>query len=284
MALPAGAALMPATPERSGGRQDLNLWDRAKSSNPTPLLHTKQNLIRTNLASHSCPTRPSPTSITRAPSICRRRTFPCAGVCRRRSRRFWRAGRARICMASCAESGKGRPQIRASRRASLRERQCPHRHGAQQNAERHRRPLASDDGPGIQLRARLGLSWAADRMEGRGGILPQQRQVEARFLGFASHHRLPQGMPRLCRTLALRATGGVQAVGRRRRLGSSLHDDELSGRSADRPGNLQICRERAALSRLEAGDVERRREDGACGGRGRIRRPCQRHDFRCFPS
>ena len=185
----------------------------------------------------------------------------------------WRAARER----------QGPPQIRPPRRASLRQRQCPHRHGAQQDAEGHRRPLASDDGPGIQLRARLGLSRAADRMEGRGRILPKQGQGEARLLGFASHHRLPQGMPRLCRTLALRAAGRIQAAGRRRRLGSSLHDDELSRRSADRPGNLQICRERAALSRLEAGDVERGREDGACGGRGRIRRPCQRHDFRRVP-
>ena len=55
-------------------------------------------------------------------------------------------------------------------------------------------------------------------------------------------------------------------LGRRRRLGSSLYDDELSRRSADRPGNLQIRRQRAAVSRLEAGDVERGREDRACGG------------------
>ena len=181
------------------------------------------------------------------------------------------------------ESGKGRPKFVLHDGPPLRQRQCPHRHGAQQDAEGHCRALASDDGPGIQLRARLGLSRAADRMEGRGRILPKQGQGEARLLGFASHHRLPQGMPRLRRTLALRAAGGIQAARRRRRLGSSLHDDELSGRSADRPRDLQIRRERAALSRLEAGDVERGREDGACGGRGRIRGPCQRHDLRGVP-
>ena len=102
-------------------------------------------------------------------------------------------------------------------------------------------------------------------------------KVKPDFSDSTSHHRLPQGMPRLCRTLALRAAGGIQALGRGGRLGSSLHDDELSRRSADRPGNLQIRRQRAALSRLEARDVERGREDRACGGRGRIRGPCQRH-------
>ena len=161
---------------------------------------------------------------------------------------------------------EGSAQIRPPRWSSLRQRQCPHRHGAQQDAEGHCRPFASDDGAGIQLRARLGLPRAADRMEGRGGILPKQGQGEARLLGFASHHRLPQGMPRLRRTLALGAAGRIQAARRRRRLGSSLHDDELSSRSADRSRNLQVRRQRAALSRLETGDVERRREDGACRG------------------
>ena len=46
--------------------------------------------------------------------------------------------------------------------------------------------------------------------------------------------------------------------------------------AADRPRDHEIRRERAALSRLEAGDVERRRKDRAGRGRGRIRRPCQR--------
>ena len=108
-------------------------------------------------------------------------------------------------------------------------------------------------------------------------------KVKPDFSDSQGHHRLPQGMPRLCRALALRAAGTVQAARRRRRLGSSLHDDELSGRSADRPRNLQIRRERAALSRLEAGHVERGREDGACGGRGRIRGPCERHGVCSVP-
>ena len=78
-----------------------------------------------------------------------------------------------------ARSWPGPAEIRAARRAALRQRQCPHRHGAQQDAEGHCRALASDDGAGIQLRSRLGLSRAPDRMEGRGGILPRQGQDEA---------------------------------------------------------------------------------------------------------
>ena len=116
-------------------------------------------------------------------------------------------------------------------------------------------------------------------MEGRGGILPRQGQDEAGLLGFASHHRLPPGMSRLCRALARRTAGGIQAARRRRRLGSSLYDDELSGRGADRSRDLQIRRQRPSLSRLEAGHVERGRKDRAGRGGGRIRGPCQRHDL-----
>src|SRR5579863_3358961 len=78
-------------------------------------------------------------------------------------------------------------------------------------------------------------------------------------------------MPRLCRALALRAARRIQAPRRRRRLGPSLFDDELSGGSADRPRDHEIREERFAVPRLEAGDVERRREDGAGGGGGRVR-------------
>ena len=118
-------------------------------------------------------------------------------------------------------------------------------------------------GEGVQLRSRLGLSWAADRMEGRGGTLPRQGQGETGFLRFGGHHRVPQGMPRLRRTLAFGAARRIQAAGRRRRLGPSLYDHELSRRGSDREGNLQVRRQRAALPRLQAGDVERRREDRA---------------------
>ncbi len=83
--------------------------------------------------------------------------------------------------------------------------------------------------------------------------------------------RVPQGVPRLCRALAQRAARGVQAARRRGRLGSSLHDDELSRRGADRARADEVRGERHALSRLQAGDVERGGEDRARGSRGRVR-------------
>ncbi|MGY4379871.1 hypothetical protein ACVWZ3_007510 [Bradyrhizobium sp. i1.3.6] len=70
---------------------------------------------------------------------------------------------------------------------------------------------------------------------------------------------------------------GVQAARHHRRLGSSLSDDELSGRSADRPRADEVRGQRHAVSRLQAGDVERGREDRACGSRGRVRGLHLRH-------
>ena len=54
-------------------------------------------------------------------------------------------------------------------------------------------------------------------------------------------------------------------------------DDELSRRSADRARDHEIRGQRLALSRLEAGDVERGREDRARRGGGRIRGVYERH-------
>ena len=51
----------------------------------------------------------------------------------------------------------------------------------------------------------------------------------------------------------------------------SLHHDELCGRSADRARADEVRRQRHAVSRLQAGDVERGGEDRARRGRGRVR-------------
>ena len=55
-----------------------------------------------------------------------------------------------------------------------------------------------------------------------------------------------------------------------RRLGASLFDDGFQRREHHRARADEVCDERPALSRLEAGDVERRREDGAGRSRGRV--------------
>ena len=148
------------------------------------------------------------------------------------------------------EAAKGRDEVRAARRPALRQRQHPHRPRAQQDPEGRGDAQPADARLRLQLRAGLGLPRPADRMEDRGRELPLQEQAEAEPVRPRGDDRVPQGMPRLCRALARRAARGVQAARRRGRLGSSLHDDELSGRGADRARADEVRRERHALSRL----------------------------------
>ena len=112
----------------------------------------------------------------------------------------------------------------------------------------------------FQLRAGLGLSRSADRMEDRGGI-PRQGQEQGRGAGGG----IPPRMPRLRGKMDRRPARGIQAARRRGRLGASLFDHGLFRRGADRPRNHEIRRERHALSRLQAGDV-------VGGGKDRARR------------
>ncbi len=92
--------------------------------------------------------------------------------------------------------------------------------GAEQDPQGRDQSLAGDDGQGHQLRAGLGLSRPAHRVEGRGGELPRQGQVEARPVGLRGDDRLPRRVPRLCRALAQRAARGVQAARRRSATGT----------------------------------------------------------------
>src|SRR6185312_7318803 len=116
-------------------------------------------------------------------------------------------------------------------------------------------------------------------MEDRGRELSLQEQTETQLLLDRGTDRLPQGMPRLCRTLAEGAARGIQAPRRRGRLGAPLHDNELPGRSADRARADEVRAKRNALSRLEAGDVVGGGKDCARRSRGRIRGLHQRYDL-----
>ena len=82
---------------------------------------------------------------------------------------------------------------------------------------------------------------------------------------------VPQGMPRLCHALAQRAARGIQAARHHRRLGSPLRHHGLFRRSPDRARADEVRRQRHALSRLQAGDVERGGKDRARRSRGRVR-------------
>ncbi len=72
-----------------------------------------------------------------------------------------------------------------------------------------------------------------------------QEQGQAELFRACGDGCVPPGMPRLCAEMARRAARGVQAPRRRGRLGSSLHDDELSGRGADRARTDEVRRQQA---------------------------------------
>jgi isoleucyl-tRNA synthetase len=82
----------------------------------------------------------------------------------------------------------------------------------------------------------------------------------------------PARVPGLRREVDRCSARRVQAARRRGGLGSSLHDDGLPGRGADRPRDHGFRAHRPALSRIEARDVVLRRADGARRGRGRVPR------------
>ena len=72
-----------------------------------------------------------------------------------------------------ARDRQGPAQVRPARRPALRQRQHPHRHGAQQDPEGHGDAQPADAGLRFQLRAGLGLPRPADRVEDRGAV-PRQ--------------------------------------------------------------------------------------------------------------
>src|SRR5581483_4045261 len=165
----------------------------------------------------------------------------------------------------------------AARRPALRQWQHPYRARAEQDPQGRGDAQPADARLRFQLRAGLGLSRPAHRMEDRGGELPLQEQEEAGPVEPGSDDRLPPRVPRLCGALAQRAARRIQAAGHRGRLGASLHHDGFRRRSADRARADEVRRQRAALPWLQAGDVVSGGEDGAGGSGGRVRGLHQRY-------
>ena len=133
-------------------------------------------------------------------------------------------------------------------------------------------------GKDAPLRAGLGLPRPADRMEDRGGV-PRQEAGQGRGAG----RRVPPRVPRLRRSLDRRAARGVQAPGRRRRLGQLLLDHGLRVRGGDRQRARQVPDEWRALQGLQGRAVVGRREDGAGRGRDRVSRPHLGHGLCALP-
>ena len=247
------------------GRPARSAWKAPRLSSPmTPYAHERDARQAT----------------IRRRCFCPRPISRCGPVCRRRSRRFSRAGRAR------SSTGPFAPAPRAAPKFVLHD-GPPYANGnihighalnkiLKDMVVRSQQMAGKDSNyvPGWDCHG-LPIEWKVEEENYR-----TQGQGQARFHRPGGDRRLPPGMPRLCRALALGAARGVQAARRRRRLGPSLFDDELSRRGADRARDPQVRRQRPALSRLEAGDVERGREDGAGGGGGRVRGLRQRRGVR----
>ena len=97
----------------------------------------------------------------------------------------------------------------------------------------------------FELCAGLGLPRPADRMEDRGRELPRQGQGQAGFLKPRRPGRIPQGVPAFRRALDRRAARRIHPARRHRRLGASLHHDELCRGSADRARADEVRGEQA---------------------------------------
>ena len=105
-----------------------------------------------------------------------------------------RAGARSVSTTACARRAQGQGQVRAARRAALRQRRHPHRPCAEQDPEGLRGPLALAARLRRRLRARLGLPRPADRVEDRGGV-PRQGPQQGRGV----QGRVPRRLPRLRR-------------------------------------------------------------------------------------
>ena len=130
---------------------------------------------------------------------------------------------------------------------------------------------------GLELRAGLGLPWPADRMEDRGRELSRQRpQAKARCAAIPSRwSRSGRSAVSIARTMGRRFSAEeFKRLGVIGRLGSSLRDDErLPAEAHDRSRDHGVCRQRPAVSWLEACDVERGGKDRSGRSRGGIRGP-----------
>ena len=156
-------------------------------------------------------------------------------------------------------------EVHPPRRSALRQWRHAHRPCAEPHPEGHGRAHPDSAGQGRALRARLGLPRPSDRMEGRGAV-PQEEAQQGRGAG----QGIPGRVPRLCPALGRHAARAAEAARHRRRLGPSLSDDGFPGGGDDRLRADEVRRERAGLSRRQAGHVVAGREDRAGRGRDRI--------------
>ena len=118
---------------------------------------------------------------------------------------------------AAAAGQRRQAEVRAARRAAVRQRACPPRHRAQQDHQRHRREVEGDGRVPDAVCPRLGLPRHADRASSDQG----SRRQGARDV--AARHAPP--LPRLRGEVLRHPARGVPAPRRARRLGPPVPHD-----------------------------------------------------------
>ena len=162
------------------------------------------------------------------------------------------------------ERRAGRAEVRPARRPAVRQRQHPHRHGAQQDPEGPRGQVAVDGRLRRAVRRRLRLPRPADRAAGRPRARAR-RSARCRVADFC----------RACRAYAERFVGtmtrAVPAARHPRHLGRAVPDDGLPVPGGDRARVRPLRRAGAGLQGQEAGALVHPLPHGARRSRGRVR-------------
>ena len=122
------------------------------------------------------------------------------------------------------------------------------------------RTMAGFDAP---LHPGVGLSRPPHRATGGPGARPTQARDE--------RHRVPAGMPCVCRSLRRSHANGFQAAGHTRAMGDAVSHDELRLPGRHRAGARGARVEGHGLQGPEAGALVYPMPDGAGRGRGRVR-------------
>ena len=215
---------------------------------------------------------PKPLPIIPRAFFCPAPIFRCAAACRKRSRSCSPAGARSSLYRRLAEAGRGKPKFVLHDGPPYANGNIHIGHALNKILKdlvtRSQRMLGKDSNyvPGWDCHG-LPIEWKIEenyRAKGKNKDAVPINEFRRECRAFAAHWVEVQKEE-------------FKRLGVHRGLGSSLSHDELSGRSADRPRDHEIRGEWDAVSRLEAGDVERRREDRAGRGGGGIRGPCQRH-------
>ena len=174
------------------------------------------------------------------------------------------------------DAHRGGRALHAARRAALRERQRPPRHGAQQDHQGRHRQAPVHGRPPRALRPGLGLPRHADRAPGAARPRPR-----------GAHHvaaRDPPPLPRVRRQVLPHPARAVSAPRRARRLGRPVPDHVARVRGEHHPHVSPPRRARLHLSRPAPGAVVHGVLDGARRSRGRVRRPHLAVDLRALPA